>query len=273
MALKIIGVPEHFNFPVVQLAKENPAYAFSPIPEGTGKMLDMLEQGKTDIAITLTEGSLHQLSKNAELKLVHVYVSSPLILGIHVAHSSSFTRETDLEKATVAISRFNSGSHRMAGVWANKMGWNADQFTWNVIDTLIGAQTALPKGEADVFLWEKFTTQPLVDQNVFRRIGEIATPWPCFVLMTTQTVWKQKQEQIIQWMHELKHQCDTLKKNPTTTIAAIAQAYELSENMVAEWFAQLSWFGEVDWKKVENALKEYNLLPSSYDLLPHVKPI
>ncbi|MEJ2583493.1 MAG: ABC transporter substrate-binding protein, partial [Robiginitalea sp.] len=39
---------------------------------------------------------------------------------------------------------------------------------------------------ADYFMWEKFTTQPLVDQGVFRRVGVCPTPWPCFVVGCTK---------------------------------------------------------------------------------------
>ena len=50
------------------------------------------------------------------------------------------------------------------------------------VGNLTGAREKLANGKVDVFLWEKFTTQPLVDSGEFRRIGERIVPWPAFVV-------------------------------------------------------------------------------------------
>ncbi len=34
-------------------------------------------------------------------------------------------------------------------------------------------------------MWEHFTTKPLVDSGVFRRLGDCPTLWPCFVIAST----------------------------------------------------------------------------------------
>ena len=59
--IKIAGVPEHFNLPW-HLAIENSDFnaneinlEWTDIPEGTGKLCQMLRNGETDIAVILTE--------------------------------------------------------------------------------------------------------------------------------------------------------------------------------------------------------------------------
>jgi len=106
-----------------------------------------------------------------------------LLWGIHVAADSPFQSLADLEHKRIAISRFGSGSHLMAIVHAKQMNWNLDQLEFVLVDTLDKAVVALQNKEADYFMWERFMTQPLVDQKIFRRIGECPTPWPSFVLV------------------------------------------------------------------------------------------
>ena len=60
--IKIAGVPEHFNLPW-HLCIENGEFEnvgidlhWTDVPEGTGKMCQMLREGETDIAVILTEG-------------------------------------------------------------------------------------------------------------------------------------------------------------------------------------------------------------------------
>ena len=50
---------------------------------------------------------------------------------------------------------------------------------FEVIKNLDGAVKGLTEGEADYFMWEKFTTKPFVDDGIFRRIDNCPSPWPC----------------------------------------------------------------------------------------------
>jgi len=67
------------------------------IPEGTGKMCQMLRNNETDLAVILTEGIVKDILNGNPSKLVQVYVESPLIWGIHVAAQSKYTSISDLE--------------------------------------------------------------------------------------------------------------------------------------------------------------------------------
>lgn len=188
--IRIAGVPEHFNLPW-HLALEDGAFAgkgilleWADVPQGTGRMCAMLEAKETDLALVLTEGFVKAASAGLDAVIVQEYVGSPLQWGIHVGGRSNFREVADLRGARAAISRYGSGSHLMAYVHAEDMGWDTNSLDFKVVDTLEGAVRALTCGDADYFMWERFTTQPLVDSGVFRRLGVCPTPWPCFVLVS-----------------------------------------------------------------------------------------
>lgn len=100
--VKIAGVPEHFNLPWRlciengEFEAENIDLQWKNIPEGTGKMCQMLRDGETDMAVILTEGIVKDIVAGNPSKIVQIYVQSPLIWGIHVAAKSDFHTIKDL---------------------------------------------------------------------------------------------------------------------------------------------------------------------------------
>ncbi|WP_422080077.1 substrate-binding domain-containing protein [Ulvibacterium sp.] len=189
--VRIVGVPEHFNLPW-HMAIEEGAFQergidlqWTDVPEGTGRMCQMLQSHETDLAIILTEGIVKSISEGNPTKIVQEYISSPLLWGIHVSTKSDFKTISELKNTTAAISRFGSGSHLMAFVNARNEGWDTDTLPFKVINNLDGAIEALTQRSADYFMWEHFTTKPLVDNGTFGRLGDCPTPWPCFVIAAT----------------------------------------------------------------------------------------
>src|SRR5690606_8209306 len=157
--VSIIGVPEHFNFPW-QLAIEEGAFEsrginlkWQDIPEGTGKMVQLLKDNKTDLAIILTEGITKSITEGNPSKIVQEYIATPLLWGIHVAAKSNYRTLADLKNKTAAISRYGSGSHLMAYVNAQGQGWDTKELKFEVIDNLDGAVASLTDGRADYFMW------------------------------------------------------------------------------------------------------------------------
>lgn len=181
--MRVGGVPEHFNLPW-QLALEAGEIDIEwvPQPSGTGAMVAGLRDGELDAIVALTEGVVAAMVDGLAATIVQVYVESPLQWGVHVAASSPYTDEAGLVDQRIAISRFGSGSHLMAYVQAERLGWNLSDDRFVVVGGLDGARAALAAGEADEFLWDRFMTQPLVDSGEFRRVGMQPTPWPCFVV-------------------------------------------------------------------------------------------
>jgi ABC-type nitrate/sulfonate/bicarbonate transport system substrate-binding protein len=159
---------------------------WTDIPEGTGKMCQLLKGNQADIAIILTEGILKSIIEGNPARIIQGYIATPLLWGIHVAASSNYHNIADLEGTKAAISRLGSGSHLMSYVHAEQQGWNTNTLQFKIIHNLHGAIEALTNEEADYFMWEHFTTKPLVDNGTFRRLGDCPTPWPCFVIAATQ---------------------------------------------------------------------------------------
>ena len=171
--LKVGGVPEHFNYPWYltlknkEYTKEGINLRWTDYHGGTGQMCKALRSGEVDIAIVLTEGIIKDIAAGNPSKIVQTFVKTPLIWGIHVGAKSKFKKIDDLKNATIAISRFGSGSHLMAIVNAFNNGWDIDKLKFKVVGNLQGGINALTNGEADYFMWEHFTTKPLVDNGVF----------------------------------------------------------------------------------------------------------
>ena len=202
--LKVGGVPEHFNYPWYltlknkEYTKNNINLRWQDYPGGTGQMCKALREGTLDIAIVLTEGIIKDISNGNPSKIVQTFVKSPLVWGIHVGAKSKFKKIEDLENATIAISRYGSGSHLMAIVNAQKQGWNINDLKFKVVKDLQGGIDALTNNKADYFMWEHFTTKPLVDEGVFRRIDNCPTPWPCFVIAVRNEVLENHPKEIVQ---------------------------------------------------------------------------
>ncbi|QOD61225.1 ABC transporter substrate-binding protein [Polaribacter haliotis] len=200
--LKIGGVPEHFNYPWYltlknkEYTKENINLRWQDYHGGTGQMCKALRNGTVDIAIVLTEGIIKDIADGNPSKIVQTFVKTPLIWGIHVGEKSSFKKIEDLENATIAISRFGSGSHLMAIVNAYNQGWEIDKLKFKVVGNLQGGIDSLTNCEADYFMWEHFTTKPLVDDGTFRRIDDCPTPWPCFVIAVRNEVLENNFEEV-----------------------------------------------------------------------------
>jgi ABC-type nitrate/sulfonate/bicarbonate transport system substrate-binding protein len=244
--IKIAGVPEHFNMPW-HLAIDNFAFhskginlQWTNVPEGTGKMCQMLRNGETDIAVILTEGIVKDIVGGNPSKIVQVYVESPLIWGIHVGAESKYQTLSDLEKTKVAISRIGSGSQLMAYVNAENQGWPTDNLQFEIINTVDGAVEALTNGTADYFMWERFMTKPLVDKGIFRRVADCPTPWPCFVIAVRDEVLENNQEAIKTILETINKTTSGFKNIPGIS-QDLAQAYHQKPEDIAEWLSMTEW--------------------------------
>lgn len=244
--IKIAGVPEHFNLPWhlaiedKEFEAQNIDLQWTDVPEGTGKMCQMLRDGETDIAVILTEGIVKDIVAGNQSKIVQVYVESPLIWGIHVAANSKYKTLADLENTKVAISRLGSGSQLMAYVNADNEGWKTDQLQFEIINTIDGAVEALTNGTADYFMWEHFMTKPLVDKGVFRRIGDCPTPWPCFVIAVRATVLAQQPEIIKSILDVINNRTETFKDIPSID-KTLATKFNQKIEDIQQWLSLTEW--------------------------------
>lgn len=244
--VKIIGVPEHFNFPW-HLAIGEGAFEsrgieleWTDIPEGTGKMAQMLKDGETDLAIILTEGIIKSITEGNPSKIVQEYIASPLLWGIHVGAKSPYTKLEDLRDRTAAISRFGSGSHLMAYINARNNGWDTEQLKFRVIDTIEGAEIALTNGTADYFMWERFTTKAWVDKGVFRRITDCPTPWPCFVVAATDSFIKEHPGTLGHIMEVINVYTADFKNIPSID-RTLSNNYDQKLEDIRHWLSLTQW--------------------------------
>jgi ABC-type nitrate/sulfonate/bicarbonate transport system substrate-binding protein len=244
--VKIVGVPEHFNLPW-HLAIEEGAFEergidleWTNIPEGTGRMCQMLENGETDLAIILTEGLVKSITEGNPTKIVQEYITSPLLWVIHVGAKSVFKDIADLKNRKAAISRFGSGSHLMAYVNAQDQGWETDSLDFEVINNLEGAIEALTSGTADYFMWEHFTTKPLVDNGTFRRLGDCPTPWPCFVITATDKFLAQNKF-VLNHILEIINLYTTEFKQIPSIDRTLANRYGQKLTDIQEWLSLTRW--------------------------------
>ncbi|MFV8364413.1 substrate-binding domain-containing protein [Flavobacterium sp. ZT3P35] len=249
--IKIAGVPEHFNLPwhlaieSGDFEKENIDLQWTDVPEGTGKMCQLLRDGETDIAVILTEGIVKDITAGNPSKIVQVYVDSPLIWGIHVAAKSKYNTLTDLNGTTAAISRLGSGSQLMAYVNADNQsrlhsGWKTDDLQFEIVNTIDGAVEALTNGTADYFMWERFMTKPLVDQGIFRRIGDCPTPWPCFVIAVRKEI-LEKQADVISKILSIINQTTVDFKDIPSIDTTLALKYHQKIEDIQEWLSLTHW--------------------------------
>ena len=267
--IKIAGVPEHFNLPW-HLCLENGEFEeagidlqWTDVPEGTGKMCQMLRDGVTDIAVILTEGIVKDINAGNSSKIVQVYVESPLIWGIHVDAKSNYTSLSDLENTKVAISRLGSGSHLMAFVNAQNQGWKTNDLQFEIVNTIDGAVEALSTGKADYFMWEKFMTKPLVDNGTFRRIADCPTPWPCFVIAVRNEIVEQNPQTIELILEIINTTTEEFKDIPSIN-RTLASRYNQKTEDIDSWLSQTRWSQKSmtveTLNKVQNQLFDLHLI-------------
>lgn len=267
--LKIAGVPEHFNLPW-HLCIENGEFEaqgidlqWTDVPEGTGKLCQMLRNGETDIAVILTEGIIKDIVTGNPSKIVQVYVQSPLIWGIHVDAASDYKTLSDLKDTKAAISRIGSGSQLMAYVNAHNQGWKTESLQFEIVNTIDGAVEALSNGTADYFMWERFMTKPLVDKGTFRRIADCPTPWPCFVIAVRNEILENDPGSIEILLDVINQTTEEFKDIPSID-KTLSSRYNQKIEDIREWLSLTEWSQKpLDNKtlnNVQNQLLELSLI-------------
>ena len=261
--VNIGGVPEHFNLAWYTTLKdgkykeEGINLRWHDYPGGTGAMCKGLRNGDIDIAVILTEGIVKDIIEGSPTKIVQTFVQSPLIWGIHVAHNSDYNTIEDVRGTKAAISRYGSGSHLMAYINAENNSWNIkEDLDFEVIKNLDGAIEGLSNGDADYFLWEKFTTKPLVDQNIFRRIGNCPSPWPCFVIAVREDFIENHKPELKVILDIINSETEHFKDIPDID-KTIAMRYDQKLEDVQEWLSITQWSQElIDEQTITNVQKE-----------------
>lgn len=259
MKLKIGGVPEHFNLPwrlameEGDLIEKNISLHWEDMTGGTGQMIRGLKNKTLDIAVLLTEGVTKAILQGLDVKILQVFVTTPLHWGIHVAqHDKSIQKVNELEGKTFAISREGSGSELMAYVLADRQGWDIDQLRFNSVGDIYGLLWALQNNEASTFLWERFTTKPFVDAGKCRYIEDVVTPWPSFVVAVRSELLQEHGEDL-QVMLDVVNKKSEVVKNHEGTPGMLAWRYNQKLDDVTKWLNQTEW--NYDGQKFDEAFE------------------
>jgi ABC-type nitrate/sulfonate/bicarbonate transport system substrate-binding protein len=274
--ITITGVPEHFNFPWTEVVKsqpflkENIQLEWIDESKGSGAMNKALREGSTDIAIVLTESFIKDRIEGNTAKIIGFHIASPLIWGIHTAAKGNINSLSELEKAPFLISRFGSGSHLMAYLLAKREGWQIDDSRFEVIGNLDGAIEEFKSIVPKIFLWEKYTTKPLVDKGILSRIGEIPTPWPCFVIVAREEILNEKY-QVLQSLLKALYKKSASLKTTSDTVTLISEKYKVQEKDISEWILQTEWQSnnEIQIKDLESTM----LVLKDLGLISHTVPV
>lgn len=267
--VRIVGVPEHFNFPW-QLSLNEGLFdeagidvQWTDIPQGTGRMCEMLRNGETDIAVILTEGIMKDIANGNESYILQTFVQSPLQWGIHVNAKSNYETLADLRGKTAAISRLGSGSELMAFVNASNQNWNFDELKFEIVHTLDGAVEALSQNKADYFMWDRFMTQPIVDQGIFRRIDVCPTPWPCFVITVRKEFYDNNIALVQHTLEIVNRTTEEFKMIPSID-RTLASVFDQKIEDIQQWLQITEWsqkkMTEAAFNKIVQDLIKFNII-------------
>ncbi len=267
--IRIAGVPEHFNFPW-QLTIQEGLFdesgidvQWTDVPQGTGKMCEMLRKDETDLAVILTEGILKDIANGNESFILQTFVQSPLQWGIHVNAQSPYQSIEDLKGTTAAISRFGSGSELMAYVNASNHNWDFDSLKFEIVHTLDGAVKALSANKADYFMWDRFMTQPIVDQGIFRRVGVCPTPWPCFMIAVRKTFYTHNKAMVDRMLEIINQTTIEFKMIPSID-KTLASAFDQKLEDIRQWLQLTKWsqkkLSEAEFQKINQDLVKYKII-------------
>ena len=227
--LRVGGVPEHFNYPVRQAAADG-GFEWTEHPGGSGAMAQKLREGDLDVALLLTEAAT-LFAHKGDVTIVGSFVDTPLTWGVHALAGSQPSLD-----ATYGVSRMGSGSHLMALVAARQRKAPDPEFV--VVGDLQGARKALENKDADLFMWEKFTTKPLVDSGEWSRVAEVPTPWPCFAVVCTPEVARSRRDEVSEVLGSVYEKASRISEKD---VEAIAADYSLKPDDVAEWLTGVKW--------------------------------
>lgn len=204
-ALRLGGVPEHFNLPwhlVIESGRlDHLELDWTDQDGGTGQMLQRLESGEW---------------------------------GVHVPANSDITDEAQLENQPIVISRFMSGSHLMAFVQAERNGWTIDPDQFQVVGDIDGAREALLRGTALNFLWDRYMTQNLVDCGDFRRMAVQPTDWPSFVIAVRNKTLHARTTEVGQVIDAVVAEAQALHDRPDI-IDTLTSRYDLTTENARAW--------------------------------------
>lgn len=271
VVIRACGVPEPFNLPW-RLGVESGAFLregidlhWRDVPEGTGAMCELLHSGATDLAVLVTEGAVRDVLLNKGNSIVATLVDSPLRWGVHVGSGRDLHTPDDLVGVPFAISRFNSGSHLMAMVYAQRLGWTPKKEDFIVVHDLDGAIALLKSPTPAVFLWEQAMTAAFVEAGAFRNVDVMEAPWPAFTVVVRNEFHDLHPGEVERALRIVREQANVFIGQRHAP-EQVMERYGLPESEARRWSAAVRWNmdGRIDLASLCHAartLAEAGMLP------------
>lgn len=268
--IRVAYIPEHFSTPLF-FAQQQGYYEaagikiqFIPVIEGSGRLIKLLNDNEIDIAIGLTEAFVADISKgNDSYNLVGTYVESPLCWAISTGvDRKDITKPDDLQGRKIGVSRIGSGSYVMSFVLGLQNKFSTPFFKgYPILSNFKNLRDSVNlKNEdsslnSDAFMWEYFTSKKYYDNNEIKKIGEIYTPWPSWVITVRRDFIDKNKEVVKNFMASVNKGVEYFQKNQAEAANYIATNLDYSHEDASEWlktvkFNQQIGVAPIDWERV-----------------------
>lgn len=153
----------------------------------------------------------------------------------------------------------------MSFVLAQQKGWlrsdGSDPFEFVVLDNFKNLRDAVNSGEADAFMWEHFTSKKFYDSGEIKRIGEIYTPWPSWLitahsdlLPTSEGDAESGDPRLPAFLDGVNQGIEHFKKEPEESIEWITENFDYSGEDASSWMEGVQFVDDV--RGVEESLVE-----------------
>lgn len=179
------------------------------------------------------------VEREDDLRIISSYVESPLVWAISTGSKSDFASVDSLNGQTWGVSRLTSGSHLMALVLGQQKGWELERMKFEPLGSFEILRAGVNNGSAAAFMWETFTTKPYHDAGEVRRIGDITTPWPCFMIAATLRASKEENTSIAidRALSAVREACEIFHSETEQTKQIISKRYGLTLDDASAWLA------------------------------------
>ena len=104
----------------------------------------------------------------------------------------------------------------------------------------------------------------MVDDGIFRRVGECPTPWPCFVIAVRNEFIENNEEELKTILDIINTTTSDFKSIPSID-RTIANRYDQEIEDVQQWLSLTEWSQELIDKKTINNIQEQLF---SLDIIP-----
>jgi hypothetical protein len=128
----------------------------------------------------------------------------------------------------------------MTYLLAKSQQWEEDQLSFVEVNDLEGGIEEIQKNTSSYFMWEHFTTQPYVENGIFKQIGTFPTPWPCFVIVVKKNIEYQHRSQINELLKIVNEYTSQLKSEKQIE-SKIASQFSLKEESIKSWLLLTEW--------------------------------